>query len=59
MIAAQGDKSEGLRKVMAHFNSLGVTGAHDMWTNSGDIYTDMLKTFQACSPLFSSLVSTI
>lgn len=43
VIAAQGDKSEGLRKVMAHFNSLGVTGAHDMWTNSGDIYTDMLK----------------
>lgn len=43
VIAAQGDKSKKLRKVIEHFNSLGVTGVHDMWTNVGSEYTDLLK----------------
>ena len=43
VIAAQGKKHQNLRKVISHFNSLGVTGAHDMWTLVGDEYTTMLK----------------
>ncbi|MDQ4431036.1 amidohydrolase [Yokenella regensburgei] len=43
VIAAQGNKSDKLRKIIHHFNSLGVTGVHDMWTNVGSEYIDMLK----------------
>lgn len=41
-VSAQPPKAQAMRKVVQHFNSLGVTSAHDMWSDGIDTYRQML-----------------
>lgn len=45
-VSAQPPKAQAMRDVIRHFNSLGVTSAHDMWPSGLDTYREMLKDGQ-------------
>lgn len=42
-VSEQPSKAQAMRNVFKHFNSLGITSAHDMWSGGLDVYQQILK----------------